>query len=86
MILRQVHRDAEMTEAQEQVLIELTDRGPLTWFRLDALLVAAGFQIGPALFAEIEKLRESGKLIVLDVPNGPKLYQINDQGVQRPGR
>ena len=65
-----------MTDAQEQVLIELMDRGPLTWFRLDALLAAAGFQIGPALFAEIEKLRESGKLIVLDVPNGPKRYQI----------
>lgn len=65
-----------MTDAQEQVLIELVERGPLTWFRLDALLGAAGFQLGPALFAEIDRLRDSGMLVVVDVPNGPKRYQI----------
>ena len=41
-----------MTDVKEQVLIELLNHGPLTWIRLDALLGAAGFQIGPALFAE----------------------------------
>ena len=65
-----------MTDAQEQVLVELVERGPLTWFRLDALLTAAGFQIGPALFAEVDRLQQAGKLTVVESPNGPKLYRV----------
>ena len=65
-----------MTKGQEQVLIELVERGPLTWFRLDALLGAAGFQLGPALFAEIDQLRISGLLEIVEEFDTPKRYQI----------
>jgi hypothetical protein len=69
-----------MTDAQEQVLGELANRGPLTWFRLDALLSAAGFQIGPALFAEVDLLERQGFLVLVEPPHGPKTYGTTIKG------
>lgn len=69
-----------MTDAQEQVLCELANRGPLTWFRLDALLSAAGFRIGPALFAEVDQLERDGYLEITESPQGPKTYRTTQKG------
>jgi DNA-binding PadR family transcriptional regulator len=69
-----------MTDAQEQVLGELAERGPLTWFRLDALLSATGFQIGPTLFAEVDLLERDGYLVLGASPHGPKTYRITAKG------
>jgi hypothetical protein len=69
-----------MTDAQEHVLRTLVERGPLTWFRLDALLAAAGFQIGPALFAEVDGLEGDGYLELAPSPRGPKTYRVTAKG------
>lgn len=69
-----------MTDAQEKVLGELMERGPLTWFRLDALLSAAGFQIGPAVFAEIDVLERDGYVMPGKSLHGPKTYGITAKG------
>lgn len=74
-----------MTDAQEKVLGELMERGPLTWFRLDALLNAAGFQIGPALFAEIDALERDGYLMLGKSPHGPKTYHLTPKGERLAG-
>lgn len=69
-----------MTDAQEQVLCELASRGPLTWFRLDALLSAAGFRIGPALFAGVDQLEREGFLELVESSHGPKTYRTTLKG------
>ena len=59
-----------MTDLAEAILRALLERGPLTWYRLDPVLAAQGFMMGPQFSREIEQLVKRGLLTEMPAPRG----------------
>lgn len=69
-----------MTDLAEAILRALLERGPLTWYRLDPILSAQGFMMGPQLSHEIGQLVKRGLLIETPAPRGPALLKLSPAG------
>ena len=69
-----------MTDLAEAILRALLERGPLTWYRLDPILAAQGFMMGPPLSREIEQLVQRGLLVEMPAPRGPALLKLSPAG------
>lgn len=69
-----------MTNLAEAILQALLERGPLTWYRLDPILAAQGFVMGPRFSREIEQLVKQGLLIETPAPQGPALLKLSPAG------
>ena len=69
-----------MMDLAEAILQTLLERGTMTWYRLDPVIAAQGFLMGPRFAHAIRQLKDQGLLTESPAPQGPPLLTLTQAG------